>query len=307
MTPHEITFDSDGSRCSAWHFPGAGEEGRVDGPAGRPVVVMGHGFGGTKDSGLAPFAERLSAAGLDVFAFDYRGFGASEGSPRQSVSIPRQMADYHAAITEAQLLPGVDRNRVVLWGSSFSGSHVIRVGAERDDVAAVVAMTPMTSGLAVSRAAIEHRDVASALKWTALGVKSRIRVARGKDPVFFPLAARPGEPGALALDGAYDSYTAMAGPTWRNEVDSSVGMQVLSVRTTAAAKRLRAKLLVQIADFDRYVPAASVQKTAVHGRAIVHHYPCDHFDVWPGHDWFEPVAEDQVAFLTRTLRVMSTT
>ena len=42
---------------------------------------MAHGLAGTKDSGLAPFAETLSGAGLDVLAFDYRGFGASGGSP----------------------------------------------------------------------------------------------------------------------------------------------------------------------------------------------------------------------------------
>lgn len=301
MTYRDLTFDSGGATCSAWHFPSAGDA--FTGPAGRPVVVMGHGFGGTKDAGLQPFAERISAAGVDVFAFDYRGFGASGGHPRQSVSIKRQIADYHAAVTEARLLPGVDRDRVVLWGSSFSGSHVIRVGAERDDVVAVIAMTPMTSGVAVSRAAVEHRDVVQALKWTALGLASSVKVARGGAPVLMPLAARPGEPGALALDGAYESYTSMAGPTWRNEVDTSVGMQVLSVRTTAAAKKLRAKLLVQIADFDRYVPADSVARTAVHGRGEVHHYPCDHFDVWPGHQWFDRVADDQVKFLTRTLGV----
>ena len=116
-----------------------------------------------------------------------------------------------------------------------------------------------------------------------------------------PLVSRPGQPGALALDGAYESYTSMAGPTWRNEVDAAVGFELGSIRTTSAAKRLRSRLLVQIADFDRYVPADSVVKTAVHGRAAVHHYPCDHFDVWPGHDWFEKVVDDQIAFLTRVL------
>lgn len=35
------------------------------------------------------------------------------------------------------------------------------------------------------------------------------------------------------------------------------------------------------------MPADSVVKTAVLGRGEVHHYPCDHFDVWAGHDWFE--------------------
>ncbi|OMC41293.1 alpha/beta hydrolase [Mycobacterium sp. GA-1841] len=299
MTYTELTFSSAGERCSAWHFTAAADG--FTGPAGRPVVVMAHGFGGTKDSGLQPFAERFSAAGLDVLAFDYRGFGASDGQPRQSVSVERQMADYTAAITAAQRLPGVDPRRVVLWGSSFSGSHVLRVAAQCADVAAVIGMTPLTSGLAASRAAVAHRDVGSALRWTLAGVKSRVAVARGGQPTLMPLAAKPGEAGALALDGAYDSYRAIAGPTWRNEVDSAIGMELVQIRTGAAAKALTCPVLIQIADFDRFVPANSVMKTAVQARAQVHHYPCDHFDVWPGHDWFDTAADDQVKFLTRTL------
>ncbi|MEV0670403.1 alpha/beta hydrolase [Mycobacterium sp. NPDC050441] len=299
MTHTDLTFCSAGDRCSAWHFPAAADD--FAGPQGRPVVVMAHGFGGTMDSGLQPFAERFSAVGLDVVAFDYRGFGASEGQPRQSVSVERQMADYAAAIAAAQQLPGVDRRRVVLWGSSFSGSHVLRVAAQCADVAAVIGMTPLTSGLAASRAAVAHRDVASALRWTLAGVKSRVAVAAGRAPTLMPLAAKPGEPGALALDGAYDSYRAIAGPTWRNEVDSAIGMELVQIRTGAAAKALKCPVLIQIADFDRFVPANSVMKTAVQARAQVHHYPCDHFDVWPGHDWFDTAVDDQVKFLTRTL------
>jgi hypothetical protein len=74
-----------------------------------------------------------------------------------------------------------------------------------------------------------------------------------------------------------------------------------AIRTAASAQRLRSRLLVQIADFDRYVPAESIARTAVRARAQVHHYPCDHFDVWPGHDWFEKVVADQSAFLARAL------
>jgi len=295
MTYTEFTFHSGGQRCSAWHFP-AGSGG-----SGNPVVVMAHGFGGTKDSGLQPFAERFSAAGLDAVAFDYRGFGASEGEPRQSISVERQLADYDAAIRAAQAMPGVDPRKVVLWGSSFSGSHVLRAAARNTDVAAVIAMTPLTSGLAASRAAVTQRDVATALRWTLKGVKSRVAAAVGGAPTIMPLTAKPGEPGALALDGAYESYLSIAGPTWRNEVDAGVGMELARVRTAAAAKALKCPVLVQIADFDRFVPADSVAKTAVQARAQVHHYACDHFDVWPGHDWFDTAVTDQIAFLRRTL------
>lgn len=300
MTPNDVTFESAGVDCSGWHFPGRTAE-LADSP-GRPVVVMAHGVGGTKDSGLEPFAQRFSAAGIDVLAFDFRGFGSSDGQPRQSISIKRQLADYHAAVSAAKRLPEVDPNRVALWGVSMSGGHVLRVAAGRADVTAVIAMTPLTSGLAISRAGVVTSDVLGALRWTLTGVKSRVAVGMGKRPTLMPLVSRPGESGALALDGAYESYLSIAGPTWRNEVDCAVGMEVGAIHSNSAAKKLRCPLLVQIADFDRYVPAHSIAKTAVYGRAQVHHYPCDHFDVWPGRPWFDPAVEHQVAFLTRTLR-----
>src|ERR1700674_4620346 len=101
-----LSFDSKGVRCAGVHVPGdgsddfAGEDGR------RPCVVLAHGFAGTVDSGLLPYAERFAAAGLDALAFDYRHFGASEGDPRQLLSIPRQLEDYAAAIAFARSLPG---------------------------------------------------------------------------------------------------------------------------------------------------------------------------------------------------------
>lgn len=297
MTYTEIEFSSNGVTCRAWHF--AAQSDRLSGQAGRPVVVMAHGFGGTKDSGLQPFAERFAEAGADVLAFDYRGFGASSGQPRQTISIKRQEQDYAAAIDAAKRLPGIDPEQVVLWGSSMSGSHVLHVGADRDDVAAVIAMTPLTSGLAAGRAALAETGVLKALSVSATGLRSRIAAARGGAQRFIPVVSRPGEGGALALEGAYESYTALAGPTWRNEIEASVGLELGSINATPAAKRLKARLLVQIADFDRYVPAHAVAKTAVAGRGEVHHYPCDHFDVWPGHDWFDKASGDQVAFVNR--------
>jgi pimeloyl-ACP methyl ester carboxylesterase len=293
MTRVDVNFVSGGDACSAWHFAADGKQ--------RPLVVMAHGFGGTKDSGLEPFARRFAAAGLDVLAFDYRGFGASGGQPRQSLSVRRQIADYHAAIEAARNLDGVDAGRIALWGASFSGGHVLQVAAERDDIGAVIALTPLTSGLEVSRSAMASRDLFTSLRWTLTGVKSRIAVRRGAAPTMMPLVSPVGEAGALALEGAYESYTGLAGPTWRNEIDSSIGLEVVGIRTTAAAKKLRCPLLVQIADFDQYVPAGAVAKTAAHGRAQVHHYPCDHFDVWPGNAWFDKTADDQIAFLSRTL------
>ena len=94
--PQSFSITSDGTTCDAWYFPASNDD--LTTPAGRPAVVMAHGFAGTKDCGLDSFGSRLADAGLDVVAFDYRGFGASEGEPRQIISPPAQIADYRAAL-----------------------------------------------------------------------------------------------------------------------------------------------------------------------------------------------------------------
>jgi len=297
----EVVFDSGGVDVHGWHFTGAGDT--LDAGRGRPVVVMAHGLGGTKDSGLAPFADGLAKAGLDVLAFDYRGFGASAGVPRQRVDLAAQLEDYRAAMAAAAALPGVDRRRLVLWGVSLAGGHVLAAGAQREDVAAVVSLTPLVDGLAAARLALRHHAPSSIARSTVSGLRSRLSSVAGRGPVMMPVVGRPGEVAALSLPGHYESYLAIAGPTWRNEIDASVGMELGGHRPARAAKHLRCPLLVQIADFDRSAPPHASAKAAFNGRAEVRHYPCDHFDVWPGADWFEPALAHQVSFLTRHLAI----
>lgn len=277
----------------AWHWTGSED---LASPAGRPVVVMAHGFAGTRDSGLAGFAAPLAAAGCDVVAFDYRGFGGSGGEPRQTVSMARQLEDYHRAADGARALPGVDPARMVLWGVSMSGGHVLAAAAARDDVAAVVSLTPLVDGAAAGRHALRHHAPRDLLRSTVLGVRSRVG-----SPRMIPVVARPGEVGALTLDGAEEAYLALAGPTWRNEVDAAVGLELGGFRPAKVAGDVTAPVLVQIADHDRSAPPHAAAKAAVAARAVVHHYPCDHFDVWPGSDWHQPAVRDQVRFLTRVL------
>lgn len=301
MTRHTITFTSQGTTCEAWHYEAAHQG--LAAAAGRPVVVMAHGLAGTKDSGLEPFATAFAEAGLDVLLFDYRGFGASEGEPRQVVSLDAQVEDYRSAMRAAAALPGVDADRLVLWGVSLSGGHVLCAGADRPDVAAVVAMIPMVDGVAAGRHAMATHTPAELLKATAIGVRSRISRKAGRGPVMMPVVGRPGDLATFTLPGAMEDYLAIAGPTWRNEIAADVGLELSSRKPQAAAANLRAPLLVQIADFDQSAPPQAAAKAAFKGRAEVRHYPCDHFDVFPGKPWHEPAVRHAVSFLTRHLAV----
>ncbi|WP_328392570.1 alpha/beta hydrolase [Nocardia sp. NBC_00416] len=307
----EVTFRSGDDQCHAWHFPAVGPD--LEGPDGRPIAVMAHGFGGTKDSGLEPYARAYAAAGIDVLAFDFRYFGASGGLPRQRVRMAEQLADYRAAVLAAARLPGVDPRRVVLWGVSLSGGHVFAAGAaasatSRDSsvaraaIAAIVSVTPLVDGRAAGVLAAKEGGAVAVLRGAFGAVRARWDSVTGGSGLI-PLTGRPGELAALTLDGYYDSYRALAGPTWRNEIDASVLMQLPGYRPARAAAGLNLPVLVQIADFDRGAPPRAAAEAAFAARAEVRHYPCDHFGIWPGNPWYEPAVAHQLLFLRRQLAV----
>ncbi|MFT4199288.1 alpha/beta hydrolase [Gordonia sp. (in: high G+C Gram-positive bacteria)] len=295
----DVEFVSGGVRCAAWFYPAPGT-----GPA--PVVVMAHGLGGTKDTGLDPYARALRDAGYAVFAFDYRGFGESEGQPRQRVSMRNQIADYHAACDAAARQPGVDPSRIVLWGVSQSGGHVFEVGASRDDVAAIIAVVPMVSGPAAAKHALPLHTPSSLLRSTTTGWRSSARQLMGKEPATIPIVAKPGDFGALTAPGYYEAYTELAGPSWRNEVDATIGTEIATHRPGKFAKQITVPILVQIADLDQGAPPQAAAKAAFNARAEVRHYPCDHFDVFAGvagNNWFDRCVEHEVAFLGHHVQV----
>jgi pimeloyl-ACP methyl ester carboxylesterase len=296
----ELTFLSNGVTCAAWHLPGAGDA--FAGEHGRPCVVMAHGFGGTRDTGLLGYAEGLAAAGLDVLLFDYRGFGDSAGSPRQHVSFRRQRADYAAAIAAARRLDGVDPARIVLWGTSYSGGHVVPVAVADGRIAAIVSMTPATDGLAALLAMIRHGGLRRVAPLVAHGLRDAVGALLGRPAHHLPLVGAPGSTAVMTSPGALDGYTALAGPTWRNEVCARVALEVAFNRPVRWASRLRMPLLVQVGDHDSVAPPAAARRAAARAGRFgeVRRYPVDHFDVYDGPAQQQALA-DQVAFLGRHL------
>jgi len=99
---------------------------------------MAHGLGAVKEMYLEFFARRFAEAGIAALLFDYRYFGASGGEPRQRVSPHDQIEDYRSALTCLSLLPEVDADRLGVWGTSFSGGHVLHVAAYDPRVKVVV-------------------------------------------------------------------------------------------------------------------------------------------------------------------------
>jgi fermentation-respiration switch protein FrsA (DUF1100 family) len=295
----EVSVTSDGVRCAAWHLTATADEFTTDGT--RPCVVMAHGFGGTRDTGLLAYAEGFASAGLDVLVFDYRGFGTSEGTPRQRVSYRRQREDYTAAIAAARALPGVDPERIVLWGTSYSGGHVVPVAVNDGRIAAILSLTPAMDGAAALMAIVRaHPSKLAPL--VGNGIRDALRILLRRTPHHLPIVGVPGSTAVITAPGAFEGYHALAGPTWRNEVCARATLEVALNRPTRVASQLRTPILVQVGDNDAVAPPAAARGAATKAGkyAEVRNYPLDHFDVYEG-PWQERILTDQIDFLTRHL------
>ena len=294
-----VSFPSDGETCAAWHLSGEGDA--FAGERGRPCVVMAHGFGGTKDSGLLPFAEAMAGAGLDTLLFDYRGFGESSGEPRQFAWPPHHREDYRAAVEYARGLAGVDPDRIVLWGTSWSGGHVVYAAAADPRIAAVISQSPDLDGLQTLNQIRRYAGFGQQMRLTWVGIQDAVRMARGQEPLMIGTVGPPGALAGMTTEDSEPGMRAIAGPTWRNEVTGRAVFAEWTNRAVTQMEKVRCPILVQIADRDQVAPPAAARAAAwrAKGRVEVREYPCEHFDIYLS--WREKVIADQLHFLRRHL------
>src|SRR5919206_717274 len=139
MNRTDVEFNAEGTTLRGWLY-------RPDGDGVAPGVVMAHGFSATKEMYLDAFAEVFAGAGLAALVFDNRNFGASDGEPRYEIDPWAQVRDYRHAISYLQTLPGIDRARIGVWGSSYSGGHALVLGAIDKRIKAVVSPGPPFNG-----------------------------------------------------------------------------------------------------------------------------------------------------------------
>jgi fermentation-respiration switch protein FrsA (DUF1100 family) len=203
-----VTFASEGTALRGVLHPGRGQ-------GARPAVVMAHGFTAVADQ-LQPQASALAAAGFTVLAFDHAGFGRSDGYPRQEVDPPRQLRGYRDAVSYARTRLEVDPGRIALWGSSFSGGHVLQATALDPRVKACVSQAPFVAGWDLLALRPDADEFVSAL------FAEREARSAGAPPTMIPVVA-PGADDPCALPGAdgYAWFTGTGGPTWKNEVTLS--------------------------------------------------------------------------------------
>jgi len=294
MARRDVEFSAeDGVTLRGWFYPAEG----VTGPA--PAVVMAHGFSAVKEMYLDKFAEVFAAAGLNALVFDNRCFGASDGEPRQEIDPWAQVRDYRNAITYASTLPDVDADRIGIWGSSYSGGHVLVVGAIDRRVKAVVCQVPLISGHDNLRALVRADFIAG---FRAMFDADRLARFGGDPPAMVPVVDKdPLAPSALPTPDSWEWFSETGNtraPAWKNEVTlRSVEMFTEYEPGTYLPWISPTPLLMLVAVGDHLVPselAIAAFDTAHQPKELII-LPGGHFDAYtkgfeassgPARDWF---------------------
>ena len=199
-----------GDELEAWLYLPEG-----DGP--HPAVVMAHGIGGIKAGGLAPFAERFREEGFVAIAFNYRNFGGSGGKPREVLYVPRQRADYSTVIGWAVEQSYIDPRQIIAWGTSFAGMHIVELAVSDTRLAAAIAQSPLTDGLAAAMMS----TLKNGSRIFALALLYRFGSLFGRQPIYIP---GHGMPGYLSIgatpDGPFGEklMTPKDGTIWHDRV-----------------------------------------------------------------------------------------
>jgi dienelactone hydrolase len=286
----DVSFEVDGARIAAWLYRPEGAQA---------CVVLAHGWTGVRVQRLDAFAERFAAEGLAALVFDYRHFGASEGEPRQLLDIKRQHADWRAAVAYARSLEGIDPDRVALWGTSFSGGHVIEIAAADRRIAAVVAQVPFVDG----RANLPRLGMGAVLKMTREGLRDQLRAVTGRPPHMLASVGPPGSVAVMTSPDAEPGFMALNPPgfDFRNEAPARIALRVGTYRPIRKAGQVQCPIFFAIADDDAVTPPDLAEKAAALApRAEVRHYPGGHFEPYVG-ELFDRVAGDEAEFLAHHL------
>ncbi len=129
----DMTFlSADGTRLHGW---------LLRSPGATRALLSCHGNGGNIEGRLGELYALASATKAHVLAFDYRGFGSSEGSPEES----GLCADAQAALLALGRATGVPPGRTVVLGHSLGGAVAIDLAWREPAIGGLIVVSSFTS------------------------------------------------------------------------------------------------------------------------------------------------------------------
>ncbi|KAK9855694.1 hypothetical protein MYU51_002365 [Penicillium brevicompactum] len=274
---------------SSWLYPSPSKS--------KSAIILAHGLGGTKELKLSNYATSFQKAGYTCVVFDYRCNGETAGHPRGLVDWKMQQEDWKSAIDYTRQLEGVDGDCVALFGTSFSGGHVIQLAAEDHRIRAVISQCPFTDGVRSSMC-VGLRALPG-LIWAGM-----------KDTLFGDTTVKlVGAPGEVALMNAPDVLKTFPplvpdGYAFQEDVPARLVMRLPFLRPGSYASKVQCPILFGICGRDSVAPPGptiSYAKSAPKG-VIKMHGDVGHFEIYYG-EAFERAIREYLGFLETNLPI----
>jgi hypothetical protein len=304
-----VSFKSDGVACAGRLYLPYNNKQRL------ACIVLANGFSGTMDWILPDFARRFAEAGFAAFTFDYRHLGESEGTPRQLISLRKQRTDLINAITWARNYDGIDSRRIVLWGTSLGGSHVVAVASTDHQIAATICNMPGIDAFKGANVAAKAKAANASKNQIAMATIQLLGAAFidvvknlfGLAPHYLEVYGKPGQ--AIFTDPSLvERFRTVAegSASWENRVAARVLFNLPKYKN-GTIRRINAPILVTLARNDTELDNDYVkEKFAESENVKVKEYPYDHFSLYHG-DAFEQVISDQIRFLMKHVKIRDAT
>jgi len=281
-------FTSQHIRCS-------GELYLPDDIQNPPIVIMAHGFAAERTFGLPAYADHFASHGLAVYLFDYRCFGGSDGEPRNYVDPRRHIQDWQAAIDHIRSLSNINKSKIALWGSSFSGGHVIVSAAKDPEIAAIIAQVPFVDAISTTF----KLGFKFLMQATPHAIRDLARMITFRSPHYVKVIGHPDEFAIMNTPESYPGYSAIVpkDSTWENKCPARIILKFALYRPIAFAHKVTCPALLMLEEKDSLISAAAVEKTARKmANSTLVKYPFGHFDIYTG-EGFSDAIKKQTDFL----------
>ncbi len=163
-----------------------------------PAVIVTGSWTTVKEQMAGLYARRLAAEGLTTFAFDFTGYGQSQGQVRDLEDPTQKTADIAAAVDHLSGLDGVDAQRLGALAICASSGYTAVNAADDPRVTSIALVAPW----------LHNRDLVKPYYGGDEGVAERIRAGEAARAHF----EESGAVGYVPAVSATDESAAMFGP-----------------------------------------------------------------------------------------------
>ncbi len=234
VTVEAVTFECNGSKMHGnLHIPANFEKGKQ-----YPAIIVVCPATGIKEQVAGTYANKLAESGYISLAFDHRGYGESEGEPRNQEDLFKKSDDIKSALSFIRSLEQVDKDNIGAVGICAGGGCLVQtaVGESRIRALATISGTLSYKGVVAASGGDAILSMAG---------EARQKYDETGEVTYVPVIFDLGDDSNVFAAEAYEYYVGNQDkyPTWKNQVDVSSFANFAALDITTVASSLTKPVL----------------------------------------------------------------